>query len=643
MRLQTGGSKMSEFKGMTRYGRRARLVAMVVSAVLALPGLAIANHTTCDKQSNEVGAGINCPEFSPGIEATVSNPVIDSESTLSYEYSQADHESSTMLIEAYAPKHWQFNTQIRPSLVADACSGSAEAISGNSWRLRSLAGTNRAATERTGAAYFASYNAGTETITACARFSGGPNLPFTISRLPATHPYAATHDWKITISTRGFVESIKSVQGSMTRLVFDLNQRTSGTWHQNLSGGFERAIFSRASHTPVRTDLRADATSCRRGMSDAPADAATGCLGNATISATVSTPEFNISPAPTGAPLEFSLLTGPNRIPGTTAERVGPTPRQGFGLVNGGNTATVTWTQPPANPDETVKGYALVIAIPGNQGSQSGQYLLKAGICGPTGTSPQCARTLTAGSLPRLDGNGSLHPDVDAGGKYDLALITIWNSGKRSDGRCDDGTWQGALCAPTTPLWRVNGTFPSGNGLVVRAGYPDGGGFGTSRWQFLWRTHAYPNVSVETTSQSNGSGSGDNETEPFMLLFVDYTIKEAEFVIYGGWTINRQSVLEPRFIAAGNAADGPATSFKSRDNRIIGDGKIGSVQFSNNASPTGTARRFDYVGETDPSGTFGLVSILEPGDIALGSSVPPNPTSSRPMYAAIEFMEGGSI
>lgn len=612
---------MSQFKGMTRYGRRVRLAAMVVTAALALPGLALANHTTCNKQSNEVGAGINCPEFSPGIEAIVSNPVIDSESTLSYEYSQADHESSTMLVEAYAPKYWQFNTQLRPSASPDACSGNAEAISGNSWRLRSLAGSTRAVTERTGAAYFANYDAVTETIAGCARLSGSVNLPFTIARIPGTHPYAATHGWKITISTRAFVESIKATEGSMTRFVFDLNQRTSGTWHQNQSGQLERAIFSQASHTPVTTDLRADATSCRRGMDGATS---TGCRGDATLVKTVATAPFNISPAPTGSPLDFAKMTGPNRIAGTSAESGGPTPREGFGLVNGGNTATATWNQPPANPNETVKGYAVTIAVPGNEGSQSGRYLLKAGTCGPTGAASSCSTTFTAGSLPRLDGIGSLHPNVDPGGKYDIALVTIYDSGKRSDGRCDDGTWAGALCAPTTPLWQVR--------LGSQALYPAVGvPAGNSWWQFLWRTHAYPKVTVDTES-----------SQPFMLLFVDYSIKEAEFVIFGSYIIKSNIMDQTRYIQHGRAGDGPATSFKSRDNRIIGDGTAGIVSFTNSASPTGTAVRFDFTGQTGNNGSFGLVSLTEPGDIALGSSVPPSPTSSRKASVAIEVMEGSN-
>lgn len=631
---------MSEFKGMTRRGRRARLAAVIVSAALALPGLAVANHTTCTKQSNEVGAGINCPEFSPSFEANAGNRVVDSLSTLSYQFSQSDHESQLMTIDAYAPKGWQFNTQIRPG-DADAfgCTGNAEGISDNSWRMRILSGANRAATNITGSARFGSYDAGSETIKACARL-GTYNIPFTISKLAASHPYAATAGWKISIDLKPFVPAITTSDGSLVLFVADLDERSQGNWHKNQAGQIERAIFSKASATPVTTDLRADLTTCRHGLNGAKNDCA---LANDTLSVLVKSDAFNVSPAPTGVPVEFARLTGPSRITGTTAERVGATPREGFGLVNGGNTATVTFTQPPANPDETVKGYALVVAIPGNQGSRSGQYLLKAGTCGPTGTAAACSVTLTAGSLPRIDGNGSLHPDLDAGGKYDVALVTIFNSGKRSDGRCDDGTWQGALCPATTPLWKVNAQTPQGDGLATVANYPDGGRFGTSRWQFLWRTHAYPSVSVETRSQSNLGGTGDNETEPFMLLFVDYTIKEAEFVIFGGYQIKSNITTNTRFIDHGNAADGPATSYKARSNSIIGDGDTGAVAFTNGASPTGTARRFDYVGETDPSGTFGLVSFLEPGDFALGNNIPPSPTSSRQMSVAVEFMEGGSL
>lgn len=624
---------MSEFKGLTRHGRRVRFAAMIVGAALALPSLAVANHTTCNKQSNDPATGINCPEFSPGLDGVVSNRVIDSESTLSYEYSQADHESSTMLIEAYVPLGWQFNTEF-PASGPGACDGTV-AISGNSWRRRHLSGTARTATEPTAAAYFEGFDPVTQTISACARFATEP-MPFTISKISGSHPYAATHGWKIRLSTRAFVESIKGVQGSMTRLHFDLNERTgvAGT------PASQRQIFSRASDTPVTTDLRVDATTCRRGFAAdgtvtgdpiVPADAATGCRGNATLTTLVTIPPFNISPAPTVAPLDFGQLTGPNRLPNTVAEGTSvPVARNGFGLVHGSNSATVTWTNPATHPDETLKAYALIISIPGNQGSRSGRYIL----------APATSTVLTSGSLPRIDGNGSLNPDFDGAGKYDLALITIFASGKRSDGLCDDGSVFGALCAPTTPLWQIRtNRHPDG------FDYPNAS-VGTSTWQFLWRTKLYSSATVE-----NISGA------PFTVLFVDYTSKEAEFVIWGGYfveddvsiplvfttvTVNGALGSTPlRTLNPSRAANGPGTSFKNRSNLISGDGKDGVVVFSNSASPTGGALRFDYVGETNrQNGSRGVATLTDPRNPRLQTG---NPFQNGNPYSAVRPMQGANV
>lgn len=612
---------MSQFKGMTRQGRRARLAAVIVSAALALPGLALANHTTCVKQSNEVGAGINCPEFSPGLEAIIGNRVVDSETTLNYQISQADHESQLTTIEAYAPKYWQFNTQLRPSTAADCATAStanAEVIS-NAWTMRILSGNPRTTANLKGNAYFLSYDAPTQTISACAQPSASYKIPFTISKISNAHPYAATAGWKISIDLKPFMPTITTNDGSLVMFTLDLNQRSAGNWHRNFAGAPEKAIFSQASGTPVTTDLRADLSACRHGLNGAKTDCA---VANDAITVLAKTDPFNVSPAPTVAPIDFAKLTGPARISGTLSEKIGTYRREGFGLVLGSNTTTVTWAAPTPHPDETVKGYALVMAIPGDQGSRYGKYM-------PT---TALSTTLTRGALPRIDGNGSLDPDIDGVAKYDIALITIYNSGKRTDGRCDDGTAFGAVCAATTPLWNIKtSAHPDGYDLP-------GGHVGTSFWQFVWRTKSFGVTHVETAVRLYSNSAADDEIEPFLVLLVDYTRKEGEMVFWGSYTFVNTLTTSTRGISAGRASEGPGASYRGLSNLITGDGDTGAVEFSNGASPTGTARRFDFVGQTSPMGVFGLMSLTEPGDVNLGTSIPPNPTGRRPMWVATKIL-----
>jgi hypothetical protein len=108
---------MSDTSSTRRMGRKLRFAAAILGAAIALPGLAVANHTDCVP-------GDTCPVFNPDLTAgpTVSageSPTAittDTPSSVTFRFNTADHTMPVVDAEYLVPKGWQFNfASIRPA------------------------------------------------------------------------------------------------------------------------------------------------------------------------------------------------------------------------------------------------------------------------------------------------------------------------------------------------------------------------------------------------------------------------------------------------------------------------------------------------------------------------------------------------
>lgn len=352
-----------------------------------------------------------------------------------------------------------------------------------------------------------------------------------------------------------------------------LDALTPGNFNRDSDGTRTRVAFSRTPSTAGYYEVRGIFTPC--GTADA-----SSCKSAAAPRELVVT--LLISHAPTRASHGSGLLTGP------TAQNL----PDGFGLVIGTQDVDVEWAQPSDlfdNPVDRVKGYVLVIAEPGDQESRRFEYLVTdpdlpgfdaRAPCGESGIESTCTLRL---SFPMTSAEGR---DLSGDGVYNLALVTVYEDGHRTDGLCDDLTGQGARCAA-----RVAG---------FNVGSPE-----ISTWQLVARQQAWPNIFVMTRGE-----------RLIYLLFVDFAAHAAEYFIL-------------------NRIGGNGTSYRALTNTIQGIGDVGAFEFSNALlfSP-GQTFRFDGVAAGRVAlGVFTLYDLKNPG---------PRGTSGTPS-ASTDLFQGTRV
>lgn len=93
--------------------RKLRLAAAILGAAIALPGLAVADHTTCTGP----GAG-GCPIFNPGMIMGPEMAFTDTPSGIGFRYGLTDHTMPVLEATYLLPKGWQFAvSSVRPANV----------------------------------------------------------------------------------------------------------------------------------------------------------------------------------------------------------------------------------------------------------------------------------------------------------------------------------------------------------------------------------------------------------------------------------------------------------------------------------------------------------------------------------------------
>jgi hypothetical protein len=266
----------------------------------------------------------------------------------------------------------------------------------------------------------------------------------------------------------------------------------------------------------------------------------------------------------------------------------------GFAVLRAATSVTVPWTQPPLGNNQRIQGYVLAVATPGREDTLHLEYLVtdptSAGFddrkpCGADGRGalgPNTPCSLTLNFPLSTIGSGSLTAD----GIYDIALITVYKDGYRTDGKCDDGTAAGVACAANVPAAKIEQP-------------------GVSVWHVLTRSQAWPDAFMQ--SFVNGSGP----IGAYVLL-VDYSKHVAQLVAWnpalpcGVTTLNGGRVFVCPFPFVQRSLVYSGTS-----NTIAGAaGGPGVVAFSS-STVSGGGQSFAFAGTTHVSEADGALSIWD--------------------------------
>lgn len=640
--------------------RKGRLAAAALGAALALPGLAVANHTTCDPPTDPCGA------FNPNLAGGAQIAFTDTPSTLTYVLNEADHAVPTLGITYLVPIGWQFavNT-LRPAQVSEpghpgksvgdpatSCSevfvgeqndnddapaspGRAEniafsGIGASGWientRPESIdwgktrqgpSGGNR---NQNPAMHFLNWDAATQTATMCLYLYANNDAVATPAGMPFLEPsqqheaarehiipvllrkiqpgelldgedLSTTFGWAIEFDLTSFYgyDWLRQERFSLRDLVLIVEGVTRGNWHRDEAADENAWLeFSKTPQAPGTYEFRGIFTTCANGFGDRVASTTEGaealspaalCDGGALHRTSRSFFQKILHPA--GAiSYDWGKLTGPaGSLPQDAVPR--------FGLVRGTGDVTFTWTQPPMPVGETIKGYVLIVARPGNQGSRAFERVVTnpedpafdqaRAPCGADGAAPACSLSL---SFPL--NAASEHP-LGADGKYDVALVTMYEGGpltdRRSDGLCDDGTGPGGDCPVDEPAFRIE---PHRSFDVNRVP-------GISTWQFALREKAWPVAYVQTATVER-TGGGPSFDAPLTMLLVDFDLRQGEFVVWNALG------FEERFAATSTL--------------IVGDNATGGLVSFGSASMTGHTLNWRFDGRILPVG--GLIDPAQP-------------------------------
>jgi hypothetical protein len=490
-------------------------------------------------------------------------------------------------------------------------------------------------------------------------------IPIQLIQIPAGDPLATKWSWKVHFDMSTFLRKKWVFDNTLSVLynAFDIAaySRRRTIRPDGREAWVDSVAFSRTPREPTAGVLRAEFVTCREGLNppSVPSPPNPICRNDATFT-DVRTVVVNISPPPDSEPYNFALLEGPGEDL-NTGPGAGPNPVGGFSLVRGVTSASVFWGQPRIGPDKTVKGYVLAVAEPGDQDSRHFDYFIVQRYlvdsrnrivrdaegnpvlnpefdprvpCGDDGTL-SCTFSL---EFPMTGVGGKI---LDGNAKYDLALITVYADGARTDGLCDDGTPQGVMCDPSRPAFTVFAP-------------------GISTWQFVMRTKSWPGAFLETRTETTTAIDPETRSvavisvrNPRFLLLVNFPARAAEFFIWGAnavYALQRRlgPPLEQRVpnamlfgYAPGFAQQGKGQSFTGQSISIFGSDDVGLISFGN-FKPDGASQSFRFDGFAARFAARGNFMVYDPHNWTLGQppAIPPDPSNPFPRPPCLSVTGG---
>jgi hypothetical protein len=650
----------------------AKLVLALAALTMALP-MAGAHAATDVTNCTPGGASApnpttDCPEFSPDFGPTIDKPWTSTATSITYRWDQQAGESNAVAVSFGIPKGWLIAvnsvkaSSAYSALATDqanctaANQSNAEVVSSVAGMiLRSKSGASQSYNGTNSKMLFVHWDSLAKTALLCARFGSSYNIPVLLKQVDGD----ATYGWTMSMSLDAIARDPANVPSggtiatdrTISYFTLGLSSVSAGNWNTDATGALSPVVFSRAPFDAEQTAMSADWQVCRDGVrapgsTPPPGQTDPSCNNDYRLSVHAERPLTIMLPPALTYALDFGRLTGPARIAGTGSGygESNPIPVGGYSLIRGTQNAVVTWSQPGGKvdgvrqygPDATVKGYVLVVS---NTGDQEGRVFKRFetqafkvdannnvvksggapvanpgfqadGPCGAGGAENSCTTTL---KFPMTGVGGHV---LDGNGKYDLALVTIYSDGARTDGLCDDGTGPGAVCDANRP----------GHNFVVP---------GISTWQFLMRAESYSNAYMEyyltglsgncfhdgkpsqiplplgfppAAEDYGGFGNGidgctsaNKNVQPRFILLVDYATKKADFIIWGPTNARALNTYLPfirGFQQVGMAQNGEARDFPGQSVAIQGTADTGLVSFGN-FKPDGSASSFHFDGITN--------------------------------------------
>lgn len=449
--------------------------------------------------------------------------------------------------------------------------------------------------------------------------------------------------WSAHVDLRGLLGSQWAYDNalSIVQNLFHISDNTTGNWNLDPYGRPKKVAFSFAPSEPETGYMGVDYKICRRGRNN-PSLNTTFCI-NGDILTIRQDQLINITPAWAPGLYYFGRITGVGtNIPSTfQPQQTGSLQPSGFSLVAGVDTASVSWVPPLGTTP--VKGYILAIAKPNVQDSlhlfylvtqrylldqngrvrtdAEGNPLPNPGFdpsmpCGPEGENEICRFAI---KFPMTGVGGTI---LDGNGKHDVALITVYPNGYRTDGLCDNGRPEGAVCDPNLPRPRIFAP-------------------GVSAWEFYGSQETWP---LRYVSSSQGT--------PRFVLLVNYPLKRAQLFRWGANTVPTTTFCAQACVSTplvgqfsscpGCAKDTQGQVYEGSATTIRGSGGSGIVSFGNFKPDGGAASfRFDgftvervqapipFLGAPAPA-AFGVFHLYEPKNFLPGVVNPLNPGNPLP-------------
>lgn len=211
-------------------------------------------------------------------------------------------------------------------------------------------------------------------------------------------------------------------------------------------------------------------------------------------------------------------------------------------IVNGSSEVRVTWRQAAAPFGHTVKGYVLAVSYPGDESSRHFVYEItdpelrvaagepwQTNPCGNNGDREECEILLRFPMTSTISGKM-----LSLNRKLSFSLVTVYRDGHRTDERCDDGSALGVACAPADAGFVIERPGFSASELFITA----------RRW---------PAIFFDPGSL----------TTPTAVLFVDFTAKRGQFVVWNTGSPYEQIYVATSNHIVGDDATGGVVSFSS--------------------------------------------------------------------------------
>jgi hypothetical protein len=662
--------------------RRAQLAAAILGAALILPGLSFASRYTC-------GTTDPCPAPNVSMTAGASQTVADLGSSLSYTYNATSGSAAVPHITYMMPKGWRFAAgSLRAGAKADGVTPATSCddiyTPGSQRSLQNAEGIGLTTltmkitspddtTDPVSGTYSFRDNAsfiswdGT-TAKMCLNFySGGSTgldgissdpfgfipsdaaglsdllFPATLKKLDATSAYG----WQMDIDATSFYKNPAAAEydAEITIMRLTINDQSGGNWNRDQNGRLARVLFSRSPLTAGARPVAGTFTGCSQGVD---ASTASACKNGATTLVTKTSSIVINDPAETHGLHQFGRISGFG-VPSGSGTAALLTP--GYTLVRGSSKVNVQWQAPAVTPDDTIRGYVIAIAVPGDKASEVFVYKITQPFEVDANNNPVLDGTgnpipVAGSDASACDGTGKCSAQLsfpmtgigghvlDGNNKYDVALVTIYADGHRSDGKIDphDATTGAAICPGGAEAVRC-GDGDTNTGAAFRVD-PTGDSYagdrtpGTSIASLFVASKSWGGAFVETDS-FNFTGKGGTYTAPKFLLLTNLATKEGQFVDY------RPAVGAPAkvYYGASNTSVSPdgVNGELSFGNLNLTGGRQ-TFQFSGCVSPDLGCPSWDAGSNTDGPDfheAAGVFMLFDPKNVGVNPgaiTVPPNPS-----------------